>query len=463
MSNQSITETLSAYKNKKLSVTENITKVFDEIKRLDSKIKSFLSLNQENALNQAVEVEKRLKRGENLPLFGIPIAVKDNFNTKQVRTTASSKVLDDYVPEYNATVVERLIDAGAIVVGKTNMDAWAHGSSTETSDYFTTHNPWNLDYLPGGSSGGSAAAVSAGYVPIALGSETAGSIRQPSSWCGVTGFKPSYGATSRYGLISMCSSTDCPGPIANTAEECEMMFRVIAGSDPKDATSHSLNGLVTKEKKIIGLPRQYFTSEMNPEMIKAVLATKDIFKKLGYSFIDLDLLDPKYSISVYTIVQRSEVSSNLGRYDGIRYGNDRTRFGQEAKRRIMLGSYVLTTGYYDAYYLQAQKVRTLICQDYDRAFNQVDFLLSPTTPTTALPIGSTKDGYMFGELQDILLEASSLAGLTAISMPCGFDNKGLPCGLQLVGPLDSDYRLLKLAENYQTLTDWHTRTPPILK
>lgn len=459
---KSVFEIIKDYQNKKASVVETITNAYKSIDKVDPLIQAFITLNRNEALETAKQIDKQIhKNNKNMPLLGVPIAVKDNFCTKKLTTTASSKVLHDYLPEYNATVVDKLQKAGAIVIGKTNMDAWAHGSSTETSDFFTTKNPWNLKYLPGGSSGGSAAAVSAGCVPLALGSETAGSIRQPASWCGVTGFKPTYGAVSRYGLIAMCSSTDCPGPISRSAAQCELMYRVIVGKDVKDATSHDLPKASSAEKKIIGLPKQYFSKELPPDLVKAVMDAVSVYKNMGYRFVEVDLIDPKYSIAVYTIVQRSEVSSNLSRYDGIRYGNNRQAFGNEAKRRIMLGSYVLTTGYYDAYYLQAQKVRSLICRDFDKVFNNVDFLLSPTTPTTALKVGSSDQQFMFGELQDVLLEASSLAGLPAISMPCGFDQSGLPYGFQLIGPLNSDFKLLKLGDNYQQVTDWHTRKPPL--
>jgi len=261
----------------------------------------------------------------------------------------------------------------------------------------------------------------------------------------------------------MCSSTDCPGPIATNAKDCELMYRIIAGADPKDATSHNLLDKVIKEKKVIGLPKQYFSKDISPDFIKSVMETTKVLGDLGYKFIEVDLMDSKYAIAVYTVVQRSEVSSNLSRYDGIRFGNDRSFFGKEAKRRITLGTYVLSSGYYDAYYLQAQKVRTLICRDFDKVFNQVDFLLAPTTPTTALRVGATADQFMFGELQDVLLEASSLAGLPAISMPCGFDSAKLPYGFQIIGPQNSDYRLLNLGIEYQQVTDWHTKKSPMIK
>jgi len=393
-------------------------------------------------------------------LFGIPVAVKDNFCTKGTKTTASSKVLENFIPPYDAAVVSKLKSAGAIVIGKTNMDAWAHGSSTETSDFFTTKNPWNLKFLPGGSSGGSAAAVAADEAIAAIGSETAGSIRQPASWCGVTGLKPTYGRVSRYGVIAMCSSTDSPGPITKNVTDALILLNVLAGKDRKDATtsekklkevklSESLKGLK------IGLPKQYFLKQSEKQVITKTNQAIKVLENLGAEIIWINLLDPKYSVGVYTIIQRSEVSSNLARYDGIRYGNSRNFFGEEAKRRIMLGAYSLSSGYYDAYYKKAQKVRTVILKDFEKVFKKVDVLLSPSCPTTALPKGASKNASMFGELQDILFEASSMAGLPAISLPCGFGKNNLPVGFQIMSPQFREDLILKTAYAYQQATQWH--------
>lgn len=447
-------------KKKEISPTELVQACLTRIATVDTKVKAYLTVSFEQALAQAQELEKKGQIAT-LPLGGIPIAIKDNFLTIGLRTTAAAKILENYQPVYEATVVARLRAAGAIILGKTNLDAWAHGSSTETSQFFTTHNPWNLAYLPGGSSGGSAAAVAADMTLGAIGSETAGSIRQPASWCGVVGLKPTYGVVSRYGLIAMASSTDSPGPITKTASDARLIFDAIAGRDPYDATSVNFQPLKVKEinKIRIGVPKEYFSPEIDPEVKEKVLAALMEFEKMGAQRLEVSLLDPHLSIAVYTIVQRSEVSSNLARYDGIRYGNPRSDFGEEAKRRIMLGTYTLSAGYYDAYYLKAEKVRSLIIQDFEKVFQQVDVLLAPTTPSPALSIGATVGQPMFGEMADVLVEASSLAGLPGLSLNCGWAKNGLPVGFQLIGPKYSEYQLLSLAEKYQAVTDYHQKRP----
>lgn len=457
-----IVEAREKLKKKEISPTELVRACLAKIEKVDSKVRAFLTIDQDQALMQAQELEKE-GQYKTLPLGGIPLAIKDNFLTVGLRTTAASTVLENYQPVYDATVVARLRAAGAIILGKTNLDAWAHGSSTETSQFFTTRNPWNLNYLPGGSSGGSAAAVAAEMALGAIGSETAGSIRQPASWCGVVGLKPTYGVVSRYGVIAMASSTDCPGPLTKTAEDAQLVFDVIAGRDVCDATSVDFRPLKIKEinQIKIGVPKEYFSMEIDSEVKEKVeLALKE-FEKMGAQRVEVSLMDPHFSIAVYTIVQRSEVSSNLARYDGIRYGNPRNYFGEEAKRRIMLGTYTLSAGYYDAYYLQAEKVRSLIIQDFERVFQQVDVLLAPTTPSTALPVGATADQPMFGEMADVLVEASSLAGIPGISLNCGLAKNGLPVGFQLIGPKYSEYQLLSLAKNYQMATDYHQKRPEI--
>lgn len=396
---------------------------------------------------------------------GNGVAVKDNFCTEGIPTTAGSKVLDNFVPPYDATVVRRLKEAGYTILGKTNMDAWAHGSSTETSDYGPTLNPWQaksdngLERVPGGSSGGSAAAVSAGLAPCAIGSETAGSIRQPASWCGVVGLKPTYGRVSRYGLIAMCSSTDCPGPITTNIKDAASILQIIAGKDPYDATTLSApvpdyaSELKKGRKFTIGIPKEYFEGS-NKEVIDKVNNAVAVLKMLGHKIKEVELIPPKYAISVYTIIQRSEVSSNLARFTGIRYGNDRSFMGAEAKRRIMLGTYALSHGYYDQFYKKAQKVRTLIIQDFKKVFDEVNLLLSPTTPTTAFRRGEFEKYPFFGELMDVLLEPSSIAGLPGISLPVGFDSQGLPVGMQLIAPWLQEGQLLDVSYQFEQETDY---------
>lgn len=455
-----LSEAREGLKSKKFSAADLVKACFDQIKKVDSSLNCFVTKCEAEALKQAETADL------SLPLGGIPIAVKDNFLASGIRTTASSKLLDNYIAQYDATTIARIKSAGAIIIGKTNMDAWAHGSSTETSDYGPTLNPWSTDHLPGGSSGGSAACIAADEAIIATGSETAGSIRQPASWCGVVGFKPSYGRVSRYGVIAMKSSTDSPGPIAKTVDDAADLLEIMSGADPCDATSideaswkkpevrQNLKGLK------IGLPLSYFPSQIQPEVKASVLSAIEVLKKLGAEIVELpDVLDPKYSIAVYTILQRSEVSSNLGRFDGIRYGYDRSFFGAEAKRRIMLGTYSLSAGYYDAYYLKAQKVRTLICQDFDKQFQKVDAIIGPVSPTTALKRGASEGQAMFGELQDMLVEPSSIAGLPGISTPCGFDKNGLPIGLQIITPQRREDLVYQIAKSFEDNTDFHTKRP----
>ncbi len=453
-----IAEAKKGLKSKEFSVTELVKACLAAIKKLDSQVKAFITVDEERVLKEAKTLEKK---NEDLPLWGIPLAIKDNFLTQGLRTTASSLVLENFEPVYDATVVRKLKEAGAIILGKTNLDAWAHGSSTETSQFFPTHNPWDLERLPGGSSGGSAAAVAADLTIGAIGSETAGSIRQPASWCGVVGFKPSYGVVSRYGLIAMASSLDCPGPMTKTVADSRLLLTVIRGRDFHDATSTEFKALPSKPLKEIkiGIAPQYFPKEMDPEVKTIVEEAIAFFINQGLASEKVSLIDPHFAIADYTILQRAEVSSNLARYDGIRFGKDRSSFGEEAKRRIMLGTYTLSAGYYDAYYLRAEKVRTLLCQDFEKVFNKVDVILAPTTPSTALKLGATKDEPMFGEIQDILVEASSIAGLPGISLNCGFTKEGLPVGLQIIGPRFSEEMILELAEFYEKNFSWQKKKP----
>jgi len=459
-------------KEKKFSSQELVKACLKRIRKVDSKIKAFITVCEKEALDQAKKADRKLNNTpfamRHMPLLGIPVAIKDNFCTKDVKTTASSRVLENYIPVFDATVVKRLKEAGAIIIGKTNMDAWAHGSSTETSDFSTTYNPWDLNRLPGGSSGGSTAAIIADQAIFAIGSETAGSIRQPASWCGVVGFKPTYGRVSRYGVIAMASSTDSPGPITKTVEDSALVLQVLAGKDELDATTSYEkvpNYLRNIKKKVgslrIGVSKEYFVSGMEKEVSQKVKEAIEILAGLGARITKISLLDPKYSVAVYTVLQRSEVSSNLARYDGIRYGKDRTKFGEEAKRRIMLGTHTLSAGYYEAYYKKAQRVRTLICKDFDKAFKKVDLIIGPTSPSTALLVGASKESAMFGELSDILLEPSSIAGLPGLNIPCGFSKDRLPIGMQIIGPKFSEELLFRVGYAYEQATEWHREKPKL--
>ena len=437
-------------KEKEVTSEEIIKYYLKQIKQKNNQLNVYLHINKK-ALQEAKKADKKRQEGraEEKPLLGLPIAVKDNFCTLAMPTTASSKVLENYQPPYQATVVKKLVNAGAIILGKTNMDAWAHGSSTETSAFGPTKNPHNLAYAPGGSSGGSAAAVAADLAPAAIGSETAGSIRQPAAWCGTVGFKPTYGRVSRWGLIAMSSSLDCPGPLTKTVADAAFLYNILAGPDRHDATTIKekapLVSLKNNKKQFaIGIPREYL--ELAQADIQKALKIKiKALKKLGHQIKIVSLLDPKISMAVYTIIQRAEVSSNLARYDGIRYGGERSSFGLEAKRRIMLGTFVLSAGYFDQYYRKAQKVRTAIVQDFQKAFQEIDLLIAPTTPTPALKLGAWKKSAMFGEKQDILVESSALAGLPAISLNIGFDRQRLPIGMQIIGPQKEEKQIFNLA------------------
>jgi len=462
-----IQEALNGLKQKKFSSVELTQACLNRINKTDKKLNAFLSLNPK-AINEAKKVDQLIKSSvsnfKKFPLLGIPYGLKDNFLTKGIPTTASAKLLANYIPQYNSTVYQRLLNSGAILLGKTNLDAWAHGSSTETSDYGSTKNPWNLNYLPGGSSGGSAAAVAADQCIFAIGSETAGSVRQPAAWSGVTGLKPSYGRVSRYGVIAFASSTDSPGPLTKTVTDADMVLKVIASHDQYDATTSSLplkdNSLDIKSLKQIklALPKEYLVKEMSPKVKKVILTAVDKLKQLGAIINEISLLDPHYAIGVYTIVSRSEASSNLARYDGVRFGKSRSAFTHEAKNRVMLGAHTLSSGYYDQYYNKAQKVRALMVEEFDSTFKKHDLIIGPVSPSTALKLGASHNDPMFGDVQDILVEASSLTGLASISLPCGFVN-GLPIGLQITGPQFSEPKVLTTANVYQQNTNWHLKKP----
>ncbi len=467
LNNLTIAQAKKLLDQKKLSSSELTKFYLDRIKKLEPKISAFVTITDKEALKQAEKADKLISQGAKKLLLGIPISIKDNFNTKGVQTTASSKVLEGYIPPYDATVVNLLKEEGAVIVGKTNMDAWAHGSSTETSDFGSTKNPWNIKRLPGGSSGGSTASVAADEVVISIGSETAGSIRQPAAWCGVVGLKPTYGRVSRYGVIAMGSSLDSPGPITKTVEESAFVLNILAGQDKFDATTSpknvedytkNLNQKISDLK--IGISKRYF-DQCEKDVKDSVMQAIKVLEKLGAKIIEIDLFDPQYAIAVYTIIQRAEVSSNLARYDGIRYGNGRDKFGEEAKRRIMLGTYALSAGYYDQYYNKAQKVRTLIINDFKKAFSQVDVIIGPTSPSTALPLGASKGHPMFGEMADVLVEPSSIAGLPGINVPCGLSSENLPIGMQIIGPQFSESLILNVANQFEKNTDFHKASPNI--
>lgn len=390
------------------------------------------------------------------------LALKDLYLTKDIKTTASSKVLGSYTAQYSATVVKRLKKSGETIHSKLNCDAWAHGSSGENSDFGNTLNPWNLHYTPGGSSSGSAALVSARVVKASMGTDTGGSIRLPASFCGVTGLKPTYGALSRFGIIAMASSLDCPGFFATNVTEIERLFTLAQGKDRRDATSHS-EGRQTYAmptgKITLGIPEEYFGSGLDPEVKTKVMEALEVYTSMGITTKPVRLPHTKYGIAVYYLVQTTEVASNLGRYDGVRYGADRSAFGSEAKRRIMLGTFASQAGYSAKFYEKAAKVRTLILQDFTQAFSQVDALLAPVSPTTAFPLGSKTSDPLQMYLSDVLTVNMNLAGVPALALPCGFSSNKLPIGMQLIGPRWSEALLFDLGKRYQQVTDWHTKEP----
>jgi aspartyl-tRNA(Asn)/glutamyl-tRNA(Gln) amidotransferase subunit A len=456
----------------------------DRIKEIDGQVKALLTICDEDAIAEAKKADERRANGEKGGLLGVPYIAKDNILTAGVRTTAASKILENYIAPFDATIIKKLRAAGAVLLGKANLDEFAHGASTENSAYGTTHNPWDLDCVPGGSSGGSAAAVAADMCLFALGTDTGGSIRCPSAFCGVTGLKPTYGRSSRFGLMSMTSSTDVPGPMAKTVEDAALVLQVIAGHDRYDATTPEVPVEISSFEKAegkpliglkIGLPIEFYQKGSSPAVENSVQAAIEKFKELGAEMVEVSLPHTKYAIPVYYIVTPSEISSNLARFDGIKYGfsepdaknllevytKSRGKgFGREAKRRIMLGTYALSAGYRDAYYLQAQKVRTKIKEEMDAVLKEVDILLTPTQPTAAFKIGEHTSDPLEMYLEDIYVSSPSLAGLPAMSIPCGFDN-GLPVGMQLIGARFDENKLFQVGYQYQQATDWHLRKPGI--
>ena len=438
-----IKETQEGLLKKKFSVVELVDEYLAQINK-NKDLNAFITVCEDEAYKKAKEIDI------SKPLAGVVVAHKDLYLTKDIRTTAASKVLESYIPEYSATVVKRMEDAGAITIGKTNCDAWAHGGSGENSDFGPTLNPWNKEYVPGGSSSGSAVAVAAGLSLVATGTDTGGSIRQPANFCGVVGLKPTYGAVSRYGVIAMASSLDSMGSFGRTVEDVETVFNVTKGADGFDSTVVNPKSEIRNPKKLkIGIPKEYFINGLDKEVEKSVLEASKVFEKEGVELVPVSLPNTKHAISVYYIIQPAEVSSNLGRYDGIRFGNGRETFGDEAKRRIMLGTYVLSAGYYDAYYLKAQKVRSLLIQDFDNVFEKVDAILAPVAPTPAFKLGEKNDDPLKMYLEDIFTVSANLAGIPGLAIPSGSTRKGLPLGFQLLGPRFSEPTLFALGKLYE--------------
>jgi len=490
-------QALAHLKSGKISSIELVEAYYARIHRFNPQLHAFLFLDEEAALTQARAADARrsaFRRDPATPippLLGLPIAIKDVLCVEGMPCTCGSRILETFIPSYDATAVSRLRRAGVVILGKTNTDEFAMGSSTENSAYGTTRNPWDLDRVPGGSSGGSAAAVAARLVPAALGTDTGGSVRQPASFCGVTGLKPTYGRVSRYGLVAFASSLDVVGTFGTSAADAALIYENMAGFDPLDATSMDqpleavkLPGegiqLAPEDKPLhglrIGVPVDYFVTGIEPNVERNVHQAITQFEELGARVVEIHLPHTEYALPVYYLIAPAEASANLARYDGVRYGprleadamwdvffNTRgEKFGAEVKRRIMLGTYALSAGYYDAYYGQAQKVRTLIRNDFDAAFEQVDVIAAPVSPTTAFPIGEHSDDPLSMYLEDILTIPANLAGIPSLAFPAGFDHQGLPIGIQLMGRSFGENILFQTAHAYQQVTDWHLQTPATL-
>lgn len=454
----SILEAKEGIKKGSFSREELVRSVLSRIEEVEPKLNSFVSVNKE----AVKDARKKDQEKEDKALSGIPVAIKEVLSTMDIKTTASSRVLENYYPVYDATVVAKLKENGAILIGKTNCDAFAFGASTENSGFGVSKNPYDLERVPGGSSGGSASAVAAGETIFALGTDTGGSIRQPASFCSITGLKPTYGACSRYGLLAMASSLDCPGPMTKTAEDAETVFNLIKGKDPKDATSVDFPEKKLQTGKIrIGLPKEYFSDGIDKEVKEAVLKAVKSFPEKDFEFTYVSLPNTGYAIEVYYIITPSEISSNMARYDGIRFGKERKYFEDEVKRRIMLGTYTLSAGYIDQFYLKASKVRRLITNDLENAFKKVDLIIGPVSPTPPFKIGEKTDDPLKMYLGDILTASANLAGIPGISVPCGFADKGLPIGMQIMGPRFSEELIFFVSKTFQTLTNWHKARPKI--
>jgi len=481
MHEYSVSQLVEALRDKQFSSAELTRCFLDRIAGRDGELNSFITVSESTALDAAARADQRLAAGEAAPLTGIPIAHKDIFCTEGVRTSCGSRMLDNFLPPYSATVVRRFAEAGAVMLGKTNMDEFAMGSSNETSFYGPARNPWDIGRVPGGSSGGSAAAVAAALAPAATGTDTGGSIRQPAAFCGLTGLKPTYGRVSRLGMIAFASSLDQAGPMARSARDCALLLNCMAGHDPLDSTSSEhpvedyCQGLEQDIAGLrIGLPAEYFGAGLDPATADCVQAALRELERLGAELVEVSLPHSELSIPAYYIVAPAEASTNLSRYDGVRYGyrcsdpvdlNDlytRTReegFGDEVKRRILVGTYALSAGYYDAYYKKAQQVRRLIQQDFLACFEQVDVIAGPTTPGPAFALGAKSGDPVAMYLEDVYTLAVNLAGLPALSLPAGLVG-GMPVGLQLIGPHFAEGRLLNAAHRLQQATDWHLRRPP---
>ena len=479
---KSARELLSLLQSRDVSSVEVVQSCLDQIEKYEPQFETLVSLDAETALERAAEIDRQRIAGESVgPLAGLPIAIKDNLTAKGSSVTCSSRMLEGFVAPYNAHVVERILDAGAVPLGRANMDEFAMGSSTESSAFHCTRNPWNPKRSPGGSSGGSAAVVAARMTPVAIGSDTGGSIRQPAAFCGIVGVKPTYGRVSRYGLVAFASSLDQIGPLSTNVTDAALLLEVLAGHDRRDATSVAREVpryAETIEKPWpnlrIGIVEEHFGEGLDGDVAESVRAAIETYRKLGAEIVPIELPHTRYGVAAYYLIAPSEASSNLARFDGVHYGRRAEKFenltemyeqsrgegfGDEVKRRIMLGTYALSSGYYDAYYLKALKVRRLIQRDFDAAFEKVDLILSPTTPSPAFEIGALSGDPLAMYLNDVYTIGANLAGIPGISIPCGLSQDQLPIGLQLLAPAFEEERLFRVARMYERETDWHHRVP----
>jgi len=483
--NLTILEANKLLAKKEISSQELTRSILDRINAVEDKVDAYITITEPEAMEQARLADKAISEGNHLPLTGIPLSIKDLMCTKGISTTCASKILENFVPQYDATVIKKIKKAGAVIVGKVNMDEFAMGSSTENSSMKVTRNPWNLSRIPGGSSGGSAASVSADMCLGSLGSDTGGSIRQPASHCGVVGMKPTYGRVSRFGLVAFASSLDQIGPLTKDVSDCAVMMNGICGHDPQDSTSvpkdvpDYLSALNNGLKGVkIGIPKEYYeTKGLNPDVSKALSQAAKTMEDMGAECVEVSLPHTEYVVATYYVIAPSEASSNLARFDGVRYGlRDKEKdgliemykstkskgFGPEVQRRIILGTYALSAGYYDAYYKKALQVRTLVMEDFKKAFQTCDVLLSPVAPNAAFKIGENIDDPLTMYLSDIFTISANMAGIPGMSVPCGFSGDGLPIGMQLMGNHFEEEKLLKVAYNFEQATDFHKRKPEIL-
>lgn len=465
LNNLTIITAKEGLKTKQFSAVELLQAHLDSIEKQNKNLNAFLTVCKAEALEQAKQADKLISEDQDLPLLGIPIGLKDIFMTKGIKTTAASNVLKDYIPQYDGTVTSKLKNAGAVIVGKTNLDAWAHGSSGENSDFGSTKNPWNPEYVPGGSSSGSAVSVAAGMAIASTGTDTGGSIRLPASFTNTVGLKPTYGRVSRYGIIAMASSLDSVGHFTKTVEDSAYFLGITAGKDENDSTTPNVevtNYLKDLDKGVkglkIGIPQEYFIEGLDKKIKGEVDKAIKFYEEQGAEIVNISLPNTEYAIATYYIIQPAEVSSNLARYDGIRFGNGREEFGEEAKRRIMLGTFTLSVGYYDAYYKKAMKVRTLLMKDFEEAFKKVDAIIAPVSPTMPWKLGAKVNDPLAMYLSDIFAAPINLAGIPGLSIPIGFVD-GLPVGMQILGPHFSESLLFRIGHSYEKAHKWYERTP----